>query len=424
MVGLTAVAAVIGCAALASAQTSATERPVSVPVDPGNAGVLVQALETAPGTGGMLAIAAAAEAAAARRAQASSGAKQGPSTYDKIWAQFTQWYKNDANPVVQQVVFSGRYQHDFAAIDADQGDHDEWNVRRMRLGPRVTLFRTFTLHAEVEVNPQERDPFYMRFTDAYLQWNKSSRFVMTFGKQGAPFTIDGATSSKELLTIDRSNLSNNIWFPQEYMPGVSMSGRIAPWVYRGGVYSSGAMNREFGEFSGDYFTFALLGYDFAKPLRVNEAVLTGNYLYQHPDADNTFTRQLEHILSVHFKLEAGRWGLRADVSDANGYLGQSDMWALMAMPFFNLTDRLQAVGRYTYIDSDHPNGIRFATYESRVVPGRGDEYNELYLGANYYFYGHKLKLQTGLQWADMNDVANDGGEYSGISWTTGIRVGW
>ena len=353
-----------------------------------------------------------------------AAAKPEPSTYDKIWANFTEWYQDDTNPVVQQVLFTGRYQHEFAAIDADQGDLDEWNVRRMRLGPRITLFRSFTVHAEVEVNPQERDPFYMRFTDAYLQWSTSSRLVFTFGKQGVPFTIDGATSSKELLTIDRSNLTNNIWFPQEYMPGVSVSGRVAPWVYRGGVYSAGAMNREFGEFSGDYFTLALLGYDFAKPLGVKEAVLTGNYVYQHPDADNTFTRQLEHILSVHFKLEAGRWGLRTDVSDAHGYLGQSDMWALMAMPFVNVTDKLQAVGRFTSIDSKNPNGIRFGTYESRIVPGRGDHYDEVYLGANYYVYGHRLKLQTGLQWADMNDRANDGGEYSGVSWTSGIRIGW
>jgi phosphate-selective porin OprO and OprP len=365
-----------------------------------------------------------AAAAHAQTAQAAGAAKPEASTYDRIWAAFTQVYKDDENPVVQQVLFTGRYQHDFAAIDADQGDLDEWNVRRMRLGPRVTLFRKFLVHAEVEVNPQERNPFYMRFTDAYLQWNKSSRVVMTFGKQGVPFTNEGATSSKELLTIDRGTIGTNIWFPQEYMPGVSVSGRIAPWVYRGGVYSSGAMNREFGEFSGDYFTLASVGYDFAKPLGVNEAVLTGNYLYQHPDTDNTFTRQLEHVASVHFKLEADRWGVRADVSDATGYLGQSNLWALMAMPFFNVTDKLQAVGRYTYMDSAEPNGIRFGTYESRVVSGRGDEYNELYLGANYYFYGHKLKLQTGLQWADMNDRAGDGGEYSGLSWTTGLRVGW
>ena len=37
------------------------------------------------------------------------------------------------------------------------------------------------------------------------------------------------------------------------------------------------------------------------------------------------------------------------------------------------------------------------------LPGRGDRYQEIYLGANYYFYGHKLKLQSGAQWADMDD---------------------
>ena len=54
------------------------------------------------------------------------------------------------------------------------------------------------------------------------------------------------------------------------------------------------------------------------------------------------------------------------------------------------------------------------------VPGRGDRYQEIYLGANYYFYGHKLKLQSGAQWADMEDSANDGGTYSGFSWTPGF----
>jgi phosphate-selective porin OprO/OprP len=368
------------------------------------------------------ATARAAAASPAAATQESSAAE--PSAYDRIWTAFTQWYKDDRNPVVQQVLFTGRYQHDFAAIRADEGDLDEWNVRRMRLGSRVTLFRDFTLHAELDVDPQERDPFYLRFTDAYLQWSKSRQVQLTVGKQGVPFTMDGATSSKDLLTIDRNNLSNNIWFPQEYMPGVSVSGRFDPWIYRGGVYSSGAMNREFGEFSGDYFSHVLLGYDFAKPLGMKEAVLTGNYMYQHPDEENTFTRQLEHVASVQFKLEADRWGLRADLSDAQGYLGQSDLWGLTAMPFVNVTDKLQAVARYTHIGSADANGIRFSTYESRIVSGRGDEYNEVYVGGNYYFYGHRLKLQSGLQWADMNDRADDGGEYSSVSWTTGLRVGW
>jgi phosphate-selective porin OprO/OprP len=362
------------------------------------------------------------------RAQAQAQAPPAPtekpeSTYDKIWT-FAQWYEDESHPVVQRVLFSGRYQHEFTAINADEGDLDEWNVRRMRLGPRITLFRDYTLHAEVELNPQERDPLYVRFTDFYVQWSRSSRLALTVGKQGVPFTVDGATSSKDLFTIDRSNLANNIWFPQEYMPGVSVSGRRAPWSYRAGLYSAGAANREFGEFSGGLFTLGVVGYDFARALGVNEALLTASYLYQHADRDNTFTRQLGHVGSINFRYDMGRWGARMDLSTASGYLGQSDLWGAMAMSFANVTDRVQVVGRYTFLSSDNPNGIRLATYESRIVSGRGDEYNELYLGANYFFYGHKLKLQSGVQWADMNDVAADGGTYSGVAWTTGVRVGW
>ena len=362
-------------------------------------------------------------AAASAPAQGGAAAKE-PSQYDRIWNRFTQVYRNDKNPAVQQVLFTGRFQHDLVMLDSDEGDHDESNVRRVRLGPRITFLRNYLFHAEVEVNPQERNPFYMRFTDLYVQWSKSGKLALTVGKHAVPFTQEGATSSKDLLTIDRSNLANNIWFGQEYMPGVSASGRVDPWIYRAGVFSAGAANRELGEFSGGYFTLGVLGYDFAKALDVKEAVLTGNYVYQHPDADNTFTQRLEHVASAHFRFEATRWGIRSDVSTATGYLGQSDLWAVMAMPFVNVTDKFQVVGRYTRIESADPNGVRLATYENRVVSGRGDQYDELYLGANYFFYGHKLKLQSGLQWADLNDEVNDGGAFSGLSWVTGLRIGW
>jgi phosphate-selective porin OprO/OprP len=345
------------------------------------------------------------------------------SVYDRIWT-FSQVYENPENPVVQRVLFTGRFHQDFVVADADQGDHKEANLRRLRLGPRVTLFRRLQVHAEVELNPQERDPTYVRFTDFYGQWTQNPQVVLTVGKQAVPFTLDGATSSRELLTIDRSNLANNIWFPQEYLPGVSLSGRRDAWNYRGGVYSAGRMNREFGEFDGGAVVLGVLGYDFATRLGIRQALLTGNYVYQQDDPNNTFTRQLDHIVSINFRYDRGRWGSWTDLSLASGYLGQSDLWAFVEQPFFNLTDKLQFVGRYTYMSSGDANGIRLATYESRLVGGRGDEYNELYLGANYYFYAHRLKLQTGLQWADMNDLADDGGTYSGVSWTTGLRVGW
>ena len=50
--------------------------------------------------------------------------KKDPSTYDKIWGNFTEWYADDTNPVVQRVLLSGRFHYDFATIDSDQGGMD------------------------------------------------------------------------------------------------------------------------------------------------------------------------------------------------------------------------------------------------------------------------------------------------------------
>ena len=345
------------------------------------------------------------------------------STYDDIW-KLAEWYRNDQNETVQGVLFSGRFQHEFAVVDAGQGAHDEWNVRRMRLGVKSELFHRFTVHVEAGVNPQERAPFYKRLTEVHVEWQASDIFALTVGKQGVPFTMDGSTSSKELLAVDRSNLANNMWFPEEYIPGVSSSGGRSNWVYQLGVYSGGSGNREFGEFDGSAFGLLSLGYNFSEVLRVQDALLRGNYVYQDPDPNNTFTRQLQHVVSVNFKFEVDRWGFQSDFSSGSGYMGQSDLWGVMTMPFFNLTSRFQVVGRHTYIRSESANGVRLARYENQVTDGRGDRYSEFYVGVNYYFYGHKLKLQSGLQFADMNDSAADGGEYSGVASTTGLRVSW
>jgi len=348
---------------------------------------------------------------------------QSSEPYDDIW-QFANWYDNDANSNVQSVQFSGRFQYEYATVDGDQGSHSEWDVRRMRLGVKTDLFRQFTLHVEAEFNPQEADPFYLRLTDFYLEWSRSDVLALTVGKQSVAFTVEGSTSSKELLTIDRSNLANNMWFSQEYIPGVSVSGGMSNWEYHLGLYSSGERNREFGRFNGSVFTLTSVSYDFGNSLGVNKAVLAGNYIYQNPDEDNTFTRQLQHMASVNLNFDAGIWGILEDLSVASGYLGQSDLWGITTMPYVNVTPKFQIIGRHTYVNSEDPNGLRLARYENRAVSGRGDRYSEVYLGANYYFYGHKLKFQSGVGFGDMNDSANDGGEYSGVEATAGLRVSW
>jgi len=95
----------------------------------------------------------------AARAQTASAAQE--SAYDRIWS-FAEWYKSESNPAVQEVLFTGRFQEDYAAADADQGEHSEWNVRRFRVGPRIRFLKAYTFHAEAELNPQEHDPLFVR----------------------------------------------------------------------------------------------------------------------------------------------------------------------------------------------------------------------------------------------------------------------
>ena len=261
-------------------------------------------------------------------------------------------------------------------------------------------------------------------TDAYLGYEFSKAAVLKIGKQSAPFTLDGATSSNSLLTIDRNNLSNNLWFPNEYLPGVSLSGKIDQWQYFIGAFSGGSSSPEFGNFDAGNLALVSLGYDFGKQLGAKKALLRADYVYNQPDAQSDFVRSLENVASISFQLDQDQWGVSTDLAAGTGFGRQSDVWGLAVMPWYNISDKLQVVGRYTYMDGDGNDSIRFSRYENALTGGRGDNYQEYYAGLNYYICGHKLKLQTGFTYTQMDDAANNGGEYEGWGVTTGLRVSW
>lgn len=346
-----------------------------------------------------------------------------PSAFDRAWG-LARWYDDSSNPVVQTVLFTGRFQHEFARVSDDGAEHEEWNVRRMRLGLRSDFLRSLRLHVEADLNPQEREPFFTKLTDAYLEWSPSSDVAVTVGKHGVAFTVDGSTSSKELLTIDRSNLANNLWFTDEYVPGVSASVARSRWDWTVGAFSAGDEDRGFGDFSGGVFTLASLGYDLSGATGAEQTRIQASWVWQEPDVDNSFTRPLQHVGSLGVFLEDDRFGLRADLTGGRGYLGQSDLWGASLMPYVDVGDAFQVVLRLTRISSSDPNGVRFARYESELLGGRGDRYREAYLGGSWFVYGHKLKVQAGLQAADMRDEAADGGVYSGVGLTAGLRLSW
>ena len=345
------------------------------------------------------------------------------SIFDKIWSWPT-IYKNDHSDFLNEFRFVGRTQFDFYDIDSDVGADSDWIVRRLRVGAQARMFHHLDLHVEVDLNPQAHGPAYQRLTDAYLAWKFSDALTLTVGKQSVKFTLDGATSSKELLTIDRSNVANNLWFPTEYVSGISLNGKRGNWQYNTGFFSGGTDTKEFGNFDEGHFWLGSVGYDFGKMVGAKKALVRADYVYNDRNAESNATRSFEHIGALVFQLDEGRWGFSAEVAGGLGYGTQSDVVGVTAMPWFNITDKLQVVGRYIYLSSEDPGGVRLARYDSVMTSRRGDEYNEVYGGLNYYLYGHKLKVQTGISYVSLEDSSAGNPEYHSWQWTTGLRMSW
>lgn len=343
--------------------------------------------------------------------------------FDRWWG-YPTLYNNKDNSVLQALSLSGRLQTDSAYFDADQGDYDDNRWRRFRFGFKASLYKDWVLHIEGDFDlHNDLDDSYSRLTDAYIGWFPDNTLAVKLLKQSAGFTLDGATSSKKLLTMQRNNLTNNLWFTAEYFTGATMSASTASGLnYKAGVFSTDDSD-ELSTFNASYFTLLSLDYNFADQLILDKASVRIDYVYNDEHADAN-TRDFSHVLSLSSQWQQGSWGLRTDLSAGDGHSGQSDVAGLVLMPFYDFTEHLQAVLRYTYITSKDDNGVRLNRYESEIVSGRGDQYDEMYAGFNAFFYGHKFKWQSGLQYTWLDDSANDGGEYEGWGVSTGLRLSW
>jgi phosphate-selective porin OprO and OprP len=333
-------------------------------------------------------------------------------------------YKNEDFLPFQKFAFTGRLQADAVFFEANQGDYDSLEWRRFRSGFKSQHFDHFTVHAEVDLDLVNSDPLYTRLTDSYIGWSKDDSFELKVGKHGALFTMDGATSSKSLIRMERSLLSNNLWFPEEYFTGASANGEIGNWVYNAGVFSSDG-GPEFGDFEAGYFSLLSIGYNFADALGLDKALVRADYVHNDPTGNGLLnTRNLANIGSFNATFEQGPWGLRTDFSVAEGLGTQSDLVGFAIMPYYDISDQWQLVGSYNYVSSDGTNGVRLDRYENRIEGRRSNEAHEFYFGINRYLCEHKLKWQTGLEYTTADDRANDGGSYDGWGLSSGIRISW
>lgn len=369
---------------------------------------------------------ASADEPAATGEDAPTTTADGGSTFDRVWSYAT-LYENDENPLMQRLAFTGRLQADAAFVDSNRGN-DEWlEWRRVRLGLKASMFEAFTLHAEVDLDANDLefdhlDDAYNRLTDCSIGWSRDDALMIKVGKQSAPFTLDGATSSKKLITLERSTVATNLWFPTEYFTGLAAMGEIGAWAYHLGGYSASG-DAEFGSFDSGAFGLASLGYDFAEQVGLDVSFVRLDVVYNDPDdTGDVGTRDLRHVITFASTFESGAVGLSSGLSFGTGIGDQSDLFGLEVMPHYDLNERWQAVFRYTCVTSAGDPGVRLNRYESRLTNDRFDDAQEFFLGLNWYLYGHKLKWQSGVEYTSA--TVDEGTGYFGWGFTTGIRLSW
>ncbi|WP_157826790.1 porin [Colwellia sp. 12G3] len=350
------------------------------------------------------------------------------SSVDDAWS-FADLYDNEQGDYLK---LSGRLQLDSAWVDSDQGDFNDTAWRRFRFGFKGK-YGDLKVALEADVNLNDSlDDAYNRLTDANVSWSLDKDTELKFLKQSTGFTLDGKTSSKKLLTPQRNNLTNNLWFTSEYFTGVSVKSKLADdWSYKTGLFSSDGSD-EISISDASYFAMFSTAKKLAKNSLWDKGEISFDYVYNDTHEDGN-TRDFSQIISTSSKFKQNDWGLLSDISWGKGDLGQSDIFGVVVMPTYQQNEKIQWVARYTYLSSSEDNGVRLGRYESKVVDEhgqssvageRGDKYQEVYAGVNWFVNDHKLKLQAGLQYAKMDDNANDGGAFDGWSFTVAMRSYW
>ncbi len=388
----------------------------------------------------------------------------GDTAWDRVWSAFT-LYKDDSNPILQEFSLQGRLQvqtiygkagdDSFNTSDYKDAGNDEavWGddieARRNRIGFKSKWFQNWKLEGQINVDNDGQDnsgdnTFYKDIYDLFVTYSHSDAVNISAGKTKVKFTREQEISSKEILTIERSLISNTL-FPGE-LTGAWVSGKGIQehWLYELGIYGSDRV-REFSSFDQGFVVLGKIGYDYSAQAGLDTAVASLHYMHNSQPGfadlkDKEYTPSTSpdftDSIALTNDITSGRFGLTTELLYGFGFEGtedrysskgkygpqtinQSDVIALSIIPSYYIADGLQLVGRLQVAGSSDPDGLRVPSRYERLPAGddeRGNTYTSAYVGINYYLYGHKLKLMNGIEYSTMG-----GGNYDGYTFMSGLR---
>ncbi len=327
---------------------------------------------------------------------------QKPESLAKRLENLGRLYKDEDNPVMQELWFLGRYHGQYYDAEGNVGESNDWENRRFRIGSQATFIEKLTLHAQM-VSGTNMQPFYNGFTELWTQWAFDDSLRLTVGQQKHRFTHDRNVSSRYLNTLERSMLVN--MFNADYTPAITLSGNVESVNYYTGIFSNATgtdMWEAFTDYDSGYSLLGAITRDFGTDLGTETADLNLCYLYSDANQNATNLNRFKNGLSAALILTQGSHSL---VSEALVGLqsAKGDAYGINIQPGWFLTEKLQLATRYQgAVSTDNLGLVPQRRYERPAGMTDGDVYHAGYAGFNYYIAGHRIKLMNGLEFADMN----------------------
>jgi len=345
-------------------------------------------------------------------------------------------YKNSSNTFLQELRFEGRYQYQLGYVDGSDVNGDDFNStydehRRFRLGFRTKLADYFStkvvlnLVSDGRPNGGDLEWGYQDFDEALVSFDLHKAlggmgaldsFTLNFGREKFVLSREARTSSNNLLTVERSALSNKV-YGSSRPTGFSADSKMGDWSFYGALFSAGRDGGNNGFISSLDSRMIYLG---SVGYKVNnELDLRFDAVYNDSKFGGDSDVDYRWATSLSADYNTGPWGIMGDfILGDNGGTGngagnaarQGSFWGFVVMPYaWIIEDKLQGVFQYQYASASGDEGLRVNSRYGRagknganVNSGRGDEHHSLYAGLNYYLCGHNAKLQAGIEYQDMD----------------------
>ncbi len=295
-------------------------------------------------------------------------------------------YEGDG-PLIQEISLIGRYHGQYHDVESDLGDDSDWENRRFRFGLAAKFLNNFEFEGQFNIKRDFHSTgrLFDSVEDLVVTWEPNDFWSIAVGKQKPAITREYSTSSKRIKTVERSQFVNQVTGDKAGGVVVTFNDIGGNTIDLGAFSTSVDDDWELPDFEGGYALYGRVARDITD---VTE--LRFDYQYEDGDAGDDQFGDYEHIFSLNSLSDWDRWHLVTDFIYAIGEEGTSDGYSVVLMPYFDLTDTLELVFRFTYSGSDEPDGLNVQSRYERAAAGRlnGDEYLSLYMGLNWYICGN------------------------------------